>query len=76
VFKKLKEVFTTELVLAIPDLDKEMQVEADASDYATGGVLSTKCENRKWRLVAFISKLLNAMEQNYKIHDKEILAVI
>ena len=75
-FKKLKEVFTTELVLAIPDLDKEMQVEADASDYATGGVLSTKCENRKWRLVAFISKLLNAMEQNYKIHDKEILAVI
>ena len=75
-FKKLKEVFTTELVLAIPDLDKEMQVEADASDYATGGVLSTKCENRKWRLVAFIFKSLNAMEQNYKIYDKEILVVI
>jgi len=47
VFKKLKEVFTTEPVLAIPDLDKEMQVEADASDYATWRVLSTKCENRK-----------------------------
>jgi len=47
VFKKLKEVFTTELVLAIPDLDKEMQVEADVSDYATWRVLLTKCENRK-----------------------------
>jgi len=47
VFKKLKEVFITEPVLAIPDLDKEMQVEADASDYATWRVLSTKCENRK-----------------------------
>jgi len=53
-----------------------MRVEADASDYATGGVLSTKYKDRKWRPVAFISKLLNAMEQNYKIHNKEMLAVI
>ena len=53
-----------------------MRVEADASDYATGGVLLTKCEDGKWRPVAFISKLLNAMEQNYKIHNKEMLAII
>jgi len=53
-----------------------MRVEVDASDYATGGVLSTKCKDGKWRLVAFISKSLNATEQNYKIYDKEILAVI
>jgi len=33
-------MFTTELVLAIPDIDKEIRVEADASDYTTGGVLS------------------------------------
>ena len=51
-------------------------MEVDASDYATGGVLSTKCKDGKWRLVAFISKSLNATEQNYKIYDKEILAVI
>jgi len=76
VFKKLKMVFTTEPVLAIPDINREMRVEADASDYTTGGVLSTKCEDGKWRPVAFISKLLNATEQNYKIHDKEMLAVI
>jgi len=65
-----------EPVLAIPDIDKEMRVEADTSDYATGGVLSAKCENGKWRPVAFISKLLNAMEHNYEIHNKEILTVI
>jgi len=53
-----------------------MRVEADASDYATGGVLLTKYEDGKWRPVAFISKSLNAMEQNYEIHDKEMLAVI
>jgi len=53
-----------------------MRVEADALDYMTGGVLSMKCKNGKWRPVAFISKSLNATEHNYKIHDKEMLAVI
>ena len=75
-FEKLKEMFTTEPVLAIPDIDKEMRVEANISDYTIGGVLSTKCEDGKWRLVAFIFKLLNAMERNYEIYDKEMLAVI
>ena len=69
-------VFTTEPVLAILDIDKEMRVEMDASDYATGGVLSTKYEDGKWRPVVFISKLLNTTEQNYKIHNKEMLTVI
>ena len=76
VFEKLKAGFTTEPVLAIPDIDREMRVEADASDYTTGEVLLTKCEDRKWRPVAFISKLLNTTEQNYEIHNKEMLAVI
>jgi len=75
-FGKLKEMFTTEPVLAIPDIDREMRVKADTSDYTTGEVLLLKCEDGKWRPVAFISKLLNATEQNYEIHDKEMLAVI
>jgi len=53
-----------------------MQVEVDASDYAMEGVLSTRWKDGRWRLVAFISKLLNAIEQNYEIHDKEMLVVI
>jgi len=69
-------VFTTEPILAIPDIDKEMRVEADVSDYATGRVLSIKCEDRKWRPVAFISKSLNTTKRNYEIQDKEMLAVI
>jgi len=69
-------VFITEPVLAIPDIDREMRVKADASDYATREMLSTKCEDGKWRPVTFISKSLNAIEQNYEIHNKEMLAVI
>jgi len=41
-----------------------------------GGVLSIKCSNEKWRLVAFISKSLSDTERNYEIHNKEMLAVV
>ena len=63
-------------MLATPELDKEFRVEADASNFATGGVLSVKCDNDLWRPVAFISKALNEIERNYEIHDKEMLGVI
>jgi len=63
-------------VLVAPDLDREMRVEADALEYATGGVLSIKCEDEKWRPVAFISKSSNKAERNYKIHDREMLVTV
>ena len=69
-------VFTSRPLLAAPDLDKEFRVEADASNFTMGGVLSIKCEDGKWRLVAYISKSLNETKRNYEIHDKEMLAVI
>ena len=47
VFEELKERFTTEPVLVIPDLDKKMRVKADMSDFATRGILLTKCEDGK-----------------------------
>ena len=40
-------MFMTEPVLAIPDINREIRVEVDASDYTTGGVLSTKYKDRK-----------------------------
>ena len=57
-------------------MDKEFRVEVDASNYATGGILSMKCLDEKWRLVAFISKFLSDTERNYKIHDKEMFVVV
>jgi len=75
-FDKLKRIFTSKLVLAAPNLNKEFRVEADASNYATGGVLSMKCSDKKWKPVTFISKSLSDIERNYEIHDKEILVVV
>ena len=75
-FDKLKRIFTTKLVLVAPDLDKEFRIEADALNYAMGGVLSMKCSDELWRPVAFISKSLSDIERNYEIHDKEMLVVV
>ena len=66
----------TEPVLVTLDLDKEIRIEADISDFAISGVLLMKCEDERWRLVAYISKSLNEAKKNYKIHNKEILAII
>jgi len=72
-FKALKKRFTTEPIL---DLDKKMRMEIYAFDYVTGGVLSMKCPDRRWRLVAYLSKSLNETEKNYEIYNREMLAVI
>jgi len=69
-------VFTSRLLLVAPDLDKELRVKADASNFTTGGVLSIKYEDNKWRPVAYISKSLNETERNYEIYNKEMLIVI
>jgi len=43
----LKKVFITKLVLAIPDLDRKIRIEADASDYIIEGVLLVKYGDEK-----------------------------
>jgi len=49
-------------VLVVSDLDKKMRIEVDTSDYTMGGILSMECEDGRWRLVAYLSKLLNETE--------------
>ena len=75
-FNKLKEIFTTRPVLVVLDLDKKFRIEADASNYVTGGVLSIKYSNKLWRPIAFIFKSLSNTERNYRIYNKEMLTVV
>jgi len=53
-----------------------MQVEVDASEYATGGILLMRYEDDKWRPVAFILKSLNKVKRNYEILNREMLMII
>jgi len=70
-------VVTTTLVLALPQDSELFCIEADSSDFASKAVLSQQLpREEKWHLVAFYSKSLSLVEQNYEIHDKEMLAII
>ena len=68
---------TTALVLMFPQDSEPFWVEVDSSDFAIGAVLSQQLTaDEKWHPVAFYSKSLSSVEWNYKIHDKEMLAII
>jgi len=68
---------TTALILASPQDSEPFHIEADSSDFASGAVLSQQLPGEdKWHPVAFYSKSLSPVEQNYEIHDKEMLAII
>jgi len=76
-FEALKKAFTTAPVLRIPNDKDPFNLFTDTSDFATGEVLSQKdMQTNLWHLVAFSSKLLDVHERNYKIYNKELLAVI
>jgi transposase InsO family protein len=76
-FDTLKDLITSSPILASPDNSRPFRVEADSSDFATGAVLSQQSpDDDKWHPVAFLSKSLSAVERNYEIHDKEMLAII
>jgi len=68
---------TTAPVLVSPQGSELFCIEADSSDFASGAVLSQQLpREKKWHPVVFYSKSLSPVEWNYKIHDKEMLAII
>ncbi len=75
-FEELKQRFTTAPILTSFDPSIRREVETDASDGAIGAVLSQPGPDRKLRPVAFYSRKLTPTEQNYEIHDKELLAIV
>jgi len=76
-FDSLKEQITTAPILALPDNLRPFQIEAYSSYFATGAVLSQQSpQDNKWHPMAFLSKSLSLVEQNYKIHNKEMLAIV
>uniref|UniRef100_A0A803TXJ9 Gypsy retrotransposon integrase-like protein 1 n=1 Tax=Anolis carolinensis TaxID=28377 RepID=A0A803TXJ9_ANOCA len=74
-FLQLKSSFQSDNILTHPDVDKPFVVEADASSYALGAVLSQKDSSGTLRPCGFYSRQLTPFEQNYTIWEKELLAI-
>ena len=75
-FQAIKKAFSTASVLQHFDPDKECTVEIDASDYVFAAVLSQPNHEDTLRLVAFMSCQHLPAECNYKIYDKELMAIV
>ena len=75
-FDELKKRFTEEPVLMMPDQTKPLQIETDASKYATGAVLTQLDSNGDRHPILFISKTFSLAERNYEIYDRDLLAII
>ena len=73
--KNLKEKITSQPVLALPRRKEKFRVETDASGHAIEGVLSQE-QDGKWKLIAFLSRTMQPAEMNYKIYNKELLAIV
>ena len=74
-FEELKEKITSQPVLSLPRREGKFKVETDASGHAIGGVLSQE-QDGKWKPITFLSRMMQAAEQNYKIYGKELLAIV
>uniref|UniRef100_A0A8C5M348 Gypsy retrotransposon integrase-like protein 1 n=1 Tax=Leptobrachium leishanense TaxID=445787 RepID=A0A8C5M348_9ANUR len=75
-FKRLQHLFISAPILELPDLTKPFFLEVDASDKATGAILSQRNDSDdKLHPVAFHSKRLSVAEINYDVGDKELLAI-
>ena len=74
-FNFLKKAFTSALILTHWILNTQLIVETDASDYALTTILSIVNKDNEVHPVAFHSHTFTAVELNYNIYDKELLAI-
>ena len=75
-FELLKAQVTSEPILTHLELDKQFELEVDASGFAIGAVLLQKKEDNRQHPIGYYSATLNAAEQNYDIYDLELLAIV
>ena len=73
-FQEIKNVLAQATLLVHPKPDSPINVMADASDVAIGGVLQQYLEG-KWCSLSYFSHKLSAPEQRYSTFNWELLAM-
>ena len=74
-FKELKKKITGQLVLTLFRRKEKFRVKTDTSKQAIVEVLSQEQEG-KWKPIVFLSRTIQTAKRNYKIYDKELLAIV
>lgn len=71
----IKQAVTTAPVLAIPDPSLPYEVYTDSSAFALGAI-PLHDHGRGLQPCAYLSHELSGAEQNYKVHEQELLGII
>ena len=74
-FQKLKQTCFGTSILKIFNSRKSIRIETNVSDIIIKTCLCQKYDG-KWHPVIYFSKKLTSAEQNYEIHDEELLAIV
>ncbi|KAJ8414148.1 hypothetical protein AAFF_G00067460 [Aldrovandia affinis] len=74
-FKVLQTALIMAPVLAYPDANQPFILDTDASNVGVGAVLSQQSDNGE-HVIAYYSRALNKVEQNYCVTRRKLLAVI
>jgi len=69
-------MFVTAPILAQFDHTRTTIIETDSSGWCVRGTLFQEDDDGMLRPCAYFSKKLNPSECNYKIYDKEMLAIV
>jgi hypothetical protein len=75
-FDIFKATFTSVPILARFDLDQDIIIEMDASNYVSASVLSQYDDDNVLHPMAYFSKKYSPAECNYEIYDKEVMAIV
>jgi len=75
-FKEIKDRLISSLILYYYNPDLKLILETDASNRVIAGILSQLYLDGEWYPIAFFLKIIDPAKCNYKVHNKEILAII
>src|SRR5258708_15784645 len=75
-FDVLKSTVTSAPTLTFPSESGPFCLECNASNFTMGAILSQQQEDGLFHPIGFMLKSFSDTEQNYQIHDKEILAIM
>jgi hypothetical protein len=75
-FEAMIQGFTTAPILRHFDHSREVDIEIDASDYESAGVLSQRDDEGVLHPVAYYSKKHSPAECNYDTYNNELTAII
>lgn len=75
-FSKVKNLFSSWVLLQFPDPKREFFLQTDASDYALGAVIYQLSRDGKPTIITCASRTLRGAEIAYNTTEKELLALV